>query len=154
MFMVASPTDRPNHKLCLTATSTTLDEETQSFPHSDLPDSLGYTNYDDIRYRDHSAPLTNTDQQHENGYGDDIYGSQSSSSLNRNGGREGRMAHHEGRGGNHQALLNRLSSNGTLLVTGHAHSCPRRHVPPTTFLSVNLTIKGESRLISISHYDL
>lgn len=49
------------------------------------------------------------------------------------------------RGNRLQDQFNRLAHighNHTLVVTAHAHSCPRHHVPPSTFLSVNLTTKS------------
>ncbi|XP_063611783.1 uncharacterized protein LOC134785377 [Penaeus indicus] len=77
VFVVASPHDRPSHRLCLTATS-----------------------------------ITNNN-----------------SNNNNNNGKNN-------------------SSSKTLQVTAHAHSCPRRHVPPTTTLSLNLTAQGECTVAS------
>ncbi|XP_042217692.1 uncharacterized protein LOC121863236 isoform X2 [Homarus americanus] len=80
MFVVASPHDRPSHRLCLTATS-----------------------------------ITNSKHS---------YSSRSSNNSNNN--------------------------SRILQVTAHAHSCPRRHVPPTTTLSFNLTAQGECTVASSS----
>ncbi|XP_071546084.1 LOW QUALITY PROTEIN: uncharacterized protein [Panulirus ornatus] len=80
VFVVASPHDRPSHRLCLTATSVSNNKH--------------------------------------------AYSSRSSNNSNNN--------------------------SRTLHVTAHAHSCPRRHVPPTTTLSLNLTAQGECTVASSS----
>ncbi|XP_069184313.1 uncharacterized protein [Procambarus clarkii] len=80
VFMVASPHDRPSHRLCLTTTSITNSKHT--------------------------------------------YNTRSSN--------------------------NSYNSSRILQVTAHAHSCPRRHVPPTTTLSFNITAQRDCTVASRS----
>ena len=53
---------------------------------------------------------------------------------------------------NHHAFDNMSDStnfneyNNTMVVTAHAHSCPRRLVPKTTTLSVNLTTHSKFKV--------
>ncbi|CAL4226703.1 unnamed protein product, partial [Meganyctiphanes norvegica] len=45
-------------------------------------------------------------------------------------------------------LIDSKNSSKTLQIHAHAHSCPRRSVPPTTTISGNLTVQGECEQFS------
>ncbi|XP_018011812.1 uncharacterized protein LOC108669039 [Hyalella azteca] len=178
VFVVASPSDRPAHRLCLTAS---VDSEEDSHRNNFRDQNSFYNNRDDHN-RDFGNPY---DRESE----EDLSFNYDSNSFNNNDGfrvedyeraaspkaeeyapRSDQLgsgshvnSHHVGDDkeynshrygpvtrGNRQMLdgINLLLSNRTLVITAHAHSCPRRVVPPTTFLSVNLTIKTECLVAS------
>ena len=178
MFVVASPRNRPDHRLCLTATSaatpgeedlyTNTHNTNHNYHHktSDIDRVALNRNYhNDNNFNIHD-PSTASDEYFEGGenihhnrnsnedispgYKSDnshydpseLYIDDTFSDYNTDG------SYTNDRGPNRpsERAINHLASlshNRTLVVTAHAHSCPRQHVPPTTFLSVNLTTKSK-----------